>query len=169
MKKKPQHRDMQFRVEYDKRPPIRAMVMEDEAAMREHLDIYRDPNTRFCVVLKGGRCVLPPLALAVEIADFDFAKVLSVLVNGAGINPNAPYVIEDVSTGLRKRTNALTHFITRRRNAEDEETHIRILHALLQYGADARALLQYGADARAPALYELTPRVEGEEMTLRST
>ena len=46
---------MQFRVEYDKRPPIRAMVMEDEAApMCEHLDIYRDPNTCFCVVLKGA-------------------------------------------------------------------------------------------------------------------
>ena len=103
--------------------------------------------------------MLPPLALAVEIADFDFAKVLSVLVNGAGINPNAPYVIEDVSTGLRKRTNALTHFITRRRNTESEETHVRVLHALLQYGADAWA----------PALYELTPRVEGEEMTWRFT
>ena len=59
-----------------------------------------------------------------------------------------------VSTGLRKRTNALTHFITRRRNTENEETHIRVLHALLQYGADARA----------PALYKLTPRVEGEEI-----
>ena len=58
MKKKPQHRDMQFRVEYDKRPPIRAMVWEDEAAMREHLDIYRNPNTRFHVthvMLEGGR------------------------------------------------------------------------------------------------------------------
>ena len=75
-----------------------------------------------------------------------------MLVNGAGINSNAPYrdVIEDVSTlaGLRKRTNALTHFITRRRNTECEETHIRVLHALLpQYGADARA--------RAPAHVQL--------------
>ena len=45
------YRDMQFRVESDKHPPIRAMVMQDEAAMREHLDIYRDPNTRFRVLL----------------------------------------------------------------------------------------------------------------------
>ena len=81
---------MQFRVEYDKRPPIRAMVMEDEIAMRQQLDIYRDPNTRFRVVLKGGKCVLPPLALAVEIADFDFAKVLSVLVNGDGQEQEIP-------------------------------------------------------------------------------
>ena len=139
-------------------PPIRAMVtsmvLEDEAAMREHLDIYRDPDTRFNVVSEGGRCVLTPLALAVEIADFDSAKVLSVLVNGAGINPNEPYVIEDVGTGLRKRTSALTHLIARRRKTESEET---VLHALLQYGADARA----------PALYELTPRVEGEEIYLK--
>ena len=138
-------------------PPIRAMVtsmvLEDEAAMREHLDIYRDPDTRFNVVSEGGRCVLTPLALAVEIADFDSAKVLSVLVNGAGINPNEPYVIEDVETGLRKRTSALTHLIARRRKTESEET---VLHALLQYGADARA----------PALYEVTPLVEGEEIYL---
>ena len=54
MNKKPQHRG------YDKRSPIRAMVWEDEAAMREHLDIYpgRNPNTRFHVthvMLEGGR------------------------------------------------------------------------------------------------------------------
>ena len=58
---------------------------------------------------------------------------------------------------MRKRTNALTHLIALRRNTECEETHIRVLHALLQYGADARA----------PALYELTPRVEGEEIYLK--
>ena len=50
MKKTPQHRNMQFRVEYDKHPPIRAMVLEDEAAMCKHLDSHS--TISFCV---GGR------------------------------------------------------------------------------------------------------------------
>ena len=52
------------------------------------------------------------MALAVEIAAFNFPNVLSVLVNNAGINPNEPYVIGDLKTGLLIRTNALTHLIT---------------------------------------------------------
>ena len=38
---------------------------------------------------------LGTVALAVEIATLDFANVLSVLVNNAGINPNEPYAIDD--------------------------------------------------------------------------
>ena len=56
--------------------------------------------------------MLTPLALAVEIVAFNFPNVLSVLVNNAGINPNEPYVIGDLKTGLLIRTNALTHLIT---------------------------------------------------------
>ena len=55
--------------------------------------------------------MLTPLALAVEIATLDFADVLSVLVNNAGINPNGPYVIDDFTERLRIRTNALTHLL----------------------------------------------------------
>ena len=41
----------------------------------------------------------------------DFATVLSVLVNNAGINPNEPYVIDDFTGRLSIRTNALTHLL----------------------------------------------------------
>ena len=41
------------------------------------------------------KCMLTPLALAVEIVAFNFPNVLSVLVNNAGINPNEPYAIDD--------------------------------------------------------------------------
>ena len=64
------------------------MVMEDEALMLNYLDIYRNPNTRFRVTTwLGGRVVIP-LALAVESAALalNFPKVISVLVNNAGIN-----------------------------------------------------------------------------------
>ena len=80
-----------------------------------------------------------------------------MLVNCAGMNPNESYVIEGVRTGLHKHTNALTHLIALRRNTKSEETHIKVLHALLQYGTDARAR----------ALYEVTPHVEGEEIYLK--
>ena len=114
--------------------------------MREHLDIYRKPNTRFHVLTWSGRCMLTPLALAVEIESFDFAKVLSVLVNNADIKPNEAYVIDDLRTGLRIRTNALTYLIARWGKTESEKTRIKVLHALLKYGADARA----------PAVYKVT-------------
>ena len=108
----------------DPYPPIHAMVMEDEALMLNHLDIYRNPNTRFRVTRWLGERVVTPLALAVESAAraLNFPKVLSVLVNNAGINPNAPYVMDDFKKGLHIRTNALTHFITRQWNTKDEET-----------------------------------------------
>ena len=101
---------MLYYIDEDPRPPIHAIVMESEAAILEQLDIYRNPETRFHVRTWSGECDLTPFALAVEMASFDFAKdfakVLSVLVNGAGINPNKPYVIDDFRTGLRIRTNA---------------------------------------------------------------
>ena len=107
----PQHTDiMLYYIDKDPRPPIHAIVIEDTDAMLEQLDIYRNPETRFHVRTWSGGCDLTPFALAVEMASFDFAKdfvkVLSVLVNGAGINPNKPYVIDDFRTGLRIRTNA---------------------------------------------------------------
>ena len=55
--------------------------------------------------------MLTPLALAVEMASFDFPKVLSVLVNNARINPSEPYVIDDITQGLHILTNALTHLL----------------------------------------------------------
>ena len=78
-----------------------------------------------------------------EIAAFNFPNVLSVLVNNAGINPNEPYVIDDLKTGLLICTNALTHLITQWGGSETEECCTKVLHTLLKCGADARA----------PALY----------------
>ena len=81
---------MLYYIDEDPRPPIHAIVIEDTDAMLEQLDIYRNPETRFHVRTDWGECDLTPLALAVEMASFDFgkdfAKVLSVLVNNAGIN-----------------------------------------------------------------------------------
>ena len=74
-----------------------------------------------------------PLALALKIASFNFAKVLSVLVNGAGINPNEPYVIDDFRKGLHIRTNVLTHLIALWRVSETELCSAEVLHALLKY------------------------------------
>ena len=85
--------------------------------------------------------MLPPLALAVEIAFFDFAKVLSVLVNDAGLNPSEPYVIDDLTRGFRIRTNALTHLLARWDKARTDLCLTEVLHTLLRYGADAKGLL----------------------------
>ena len=141
----------------DPYPPIHAMVIEDEALMLNYLDIYRNPNTRFRVISWGRGRVVTPLALAVEGAAraLNFPKVLSVLVNNAGINPNAPYVMDDLKKGLRIRTNALTHFLAQWEKHKSPESCTEVLHTLLRYGADARA----------PALYEVTPLVEGREIS----
>ena len=151
----PQHRDiMLYYIHKDPMPHIRAIVFEDADAMLEHLDIYRNPDARFHVKTWYGECVLTPLALAVEFASFNFAKVLSVLVNDAGINPNKPYVIDYFSTRLRICTNALTHLLARWDNCKSDECHTEVLHTLLRYGADVRA----------PALYEVTPHVKGKRI-----
>ena len=72
-----------------------------------------DLKTRFHVRTWRGECMLTPLAFAVEIATFDFALVVSVLVRKAGINPSEPYVIDDLKRELHIRTNALTHLLAR--------------------------------------------------------
>ena len=92
-----------------------------------------------------------PLALAVEITTLDFANVLSVLVNKAGINPNVPYVIADFRTGSCTCTNALTHVLAQWERYKSPGCHglTKVLHTLLRYGADATV----------PALYEVTPYV----------
>ena len=117
--------------------------------MLKYLDIYRDPNTRFRVTTWRGGRVVTPLAMAVEstVRALNFPKVLSVLVNNAGINPNAPYVMDDLKKGLRIRTNALTHFLVQWEKYKSPRSSTEVLHTLLSYGADARA----------PALYEVTP------------
>ena len=133
-------------VKEDPLPPIRAIVMEREDAMLKQLDNYRNPNTRFHVKTWSWECVLPPLALVVEIAFFDFAKVLFVLLNDAGLNPSQPYVIDDLTRGLHIRTNALTHLLARWDQARTDLCQTHVVHTLLRYGSDARA----------PALYEVT-------------
>ena len=134
-------------IDGDLLPPIHAIVIEDVDAMLEQLDIYRNPDTRFHVRTWSRECVLTPLALAVEMASFDFPKVLSVLVNGPGINPSEPYVINDITQGLHIRTNALTHLLAWWDRYKSPESRTKVLHTLLRYGADARV----------PALYEVTP------------
>ena len=127
-------------------------MIEDADAMLEQLDIYRNPDTRFHVRTWSWECVVTPLALAMEIASFNFAKVLSVLVNNAGINPNKPYVIDDITEGLHIRTNALTHFLARWERCKSPECRTQVLHTMSSYGADATV----------PALYEVTPHVAGK-------
>ena len=134
-------------IDGDLRPPIHAIVIEDTDAMLEQLDIYRNPDTRFHVRTWSGECVLTPLALAVEMASLNFPKVLSVLVNNAGINPSGLYVIDDITQGLHIRTDALTHVLARWDIHTSPESRTKVLHTLLQYGADATV----------PALYEVTP------------
>ena len=106
---------MLYYIDEDPRPPIHVIMIEDADAMLEQLDIYHNPDTRFHVRTWSWECVLTPLALAVEIASFNFAKVLSVLVtvNNAGIKPSEPYLIDDITEGLHIRTNALTHLLAR--------------------------------------------------------
>ena len=58
---------MLYYIDEDPRPPIHAIVIESEAAMLEHLDIYRNPDTRFHVRTWSRECDLTPLALAVEM------------------------------------------------------------------------------------------------------
>ena len=143
-------------IDDDPYPPIHDIVMGSEALMLKYLDIYRNPNTRFRVTTWRGGRVVTPLAMAVEstVRALNFPKVLSVLVNNAGINPNEPYMMDDLKKGLRIRTNALTHFLVRWEKNKSPECRTEVLHTLLRYGADARA----------PALYEVTPLVEGREI-----
>ena len=115
-------------------------MIGSEDAMHHHLDIYRNPNTRFHVITWSGECVLTPLALAVENASLDFATIPSVLVNCAGINPNEPYVMDGFTGRLRIRTNALTHLLARWDKERNDLCCRRILHTLLRYGADAKPL-----------------------------
>ena len=103
------HRYMTTFIDYDPLPPIYAIVIKSEDAMLDYVEIYRDPNTRFHVRTWSWECVLTPLALAVAIATLDFANILSVLVNNAGIDLIQPCVIDDLKSGLCIRTNALTH------------------------------------------------------------
>ena len=60
-------------------------MIESEAAIHEHLDIYHDLNTRFHVRTWNRECLLTPLALAMEIATLDLVNVLCVLVNNTGM------------------------------------------------------------------------------------
>ena len=94
------------------------------------------------------------MAVESTVLALNFPKVLSVLVNNAGINPNEPYVMDDLKKGLRTRTNALTHFLVQWEKYKSPKCSTEVLHTLLRYGADARA----------PALYEVTPLVVGREI-----
>ena len=94
------------------------------------------------------------MAVESTVLALNFPKVLSVLVNNAGINPNEPYVMDDLKKGLRIRTNALTHFLVQWEKYKSPKCSTEVLHTLLRYGADARA----------PALYEVTPLVVGREI-----
>ena len=55
-----------YYIDEDPLPHIRAIVMQNEAAMLEQLDIYRNPDTLFHVRTWSGECKLIPLALAVQ-------------------------------------------------------------------------------------------------------
>ena len=57
----------------DPRAPIHAIVNKSGAAMRDHLGIYHNLNTRFEVRTWSWECKLIPLALAVEITTLNFA------------------------------------------------------------------------------------------------
>ena len=130
---------------------VRAIVRQSGDGMLHHLDIYRNPETRFEVTTWSGQCVLTPLALAVEEPGLIFETVLDVLVRGAHIDPSAPYVIIDLSQGLCIRTNALTHLLARWDSSKYEKCREGVL----------KSLMAAGANAMAPALYEVTPLEDG--------
>ena len=125
-------------------PAARAIIQQDTRAMGNWLHAYRNPNTNFNVETWSGRCILPPLALAMEEPGYHFQYVLRVLVEDAGVRLSDPYEIEDQFT--RIRTNALTHLLVRWNVQKSRECRDRVLGALLFYGANANA----------PALYEVT-------------
>ena len=80
-----------------------------------------------------------------------------MFVNNAGMNPNEPYVIDYLKTRLRIHTNALTHLLSLWDRYKSSECRTKVLHTLLRYAADARA----------PALYEVTPLIEGAEISMK--
>ena len=80
-----------------------------------------------------------------------------MLVNNAGINPSEPYGIDDLKRGLHICTNALTHLLARWDKNNNSICRSMVL----------RALLMYGADATAPALYEVTPLIEGRAISTK--
>ena len=129
--------------EWDPSPAVRAIALEDIDEMRKMLHVYSDPTTRFKVTTWNGYCTLPPLGLALEEPG---RNVLHVLVQEAGLNPSAPYEIQDYTQGVCIRTNALTHMLARWNYWKSEEIRYHTLWALLEVGADASA----------PALYEVS-------------
>ena len=145
---------MQESIYYDERPTIRAIVREKVDVMLQYLHTYSDPTVRFDVTTWSGRCTLTPLALAIEVPGYNFGTVLDVLVQGAHIDPNASYVIEDFHRGVRIHTNALTHLLARWN---------RWTYEIIREGV-MKHLIAAGADATAPALYEVTPLREGGDI-----
>jgi hypothetical protein len=143
----------------DPNPAVHAIVHQETGAMlRDHLVEYRNPNTRFAVTTWRGECTLPPLALAVEVPGYRFQNVLEVLVENAGLDPSAPYEIEDHALGARIRTNPLTHMLARWERYKSDSCRDGVLSALLYRGADATA----------PALYEVTPLTSGSGAAAQS-
>ena len=66
------------------------------------------------------------LSTCIGDPTLDFADVLSVLVKNAGINPNEPYVIDDLKTRLRIRTNTLTHLLALLKGSESSKCHTKV-------------------------------------------
>jgi hypothetical protein len=132
----------------DPDPAVRALVLQNIHAMTtrdELVKVYQDPTTRFDVVTWSGRCRLPPLALAIEVPGYHFQRVLDALMECRELDLRAPYVIEDLASGTRIRTNALTHLLARWDPSKTEGCRHTVLLALLSAGADTTAL------------YEVTP------------
>ena len=139
-------------------PAAVAIMRQDCAAMEQEYLVEYLPARGVTFTLRTwkGRCTLPPLGLAIERAGNQIYRVLDVLIHDAGIDPSAPYDIEDHDAGVRIRTNALTHVLVRWNHDKSEnEWH----NALI-------ALLRGGADAQASALFEMTERLTGAPVAM---
>jgi len=128
-------------------PAVRAIAEQCSLEANKHLHIYSNPNTTFDVQTWRGECTLTPLGLAMEVPGYSFHVMMNVLVEKAGLDPNAPYEILDHKRHIRIRTNPLTHLLALWNPACPESIRNQVLHNLISVGANAAA----------PALFEVTP------------
>ena len=127
----------------------RAIQFGNIAEMRWHLPIYRAGAVFTGYTYANNcRCSAQALGLTIETCGVGSPEIVEVLVTEAGVNPNAPYEFDDLTLGVRMRTNALTHLFARW-NLDNNATELWYLGMLV-------SLLNAGADANAPPLFEVT-------------
>ena len=125
-----------------------AIIDQNPHRMVKCFSIYR-PETGIRFTTVSG-ATMPPLAFAIEHASYDFNRVLNVLVKKAGVDPSAPYIIEDQQ--VRIQTTALTQMLARWPRDRTSLCRDMVL----------TSLLHAKADPTAPALFQVTDIHTGE-------